>query len=255
MTIDVCATNATDALRFGATDSGLYVVTASDLRQVDRAAVTSCSIDVSAAPAVELGQTEPVTDVSGVDDALALSGATSGVTVNQATGNVAQCAVLTGPSGIDGDGSLTVIVGDAVQRLAVNRAGCDPDDSDAFADLAATSIAVGGSNRLALAGTSRSSGALELWVFNGPRNLTVLDGFGSIDGVGRCGDEWCVIDLAGALVHLVDADGVHLGTAVLNAALPSTVAEVLDVTSTSDDGMLALVRLSDGSSTILRLKA
>ena len=144
--------------------------------------------------------------------------------------------------------------GDTVERYQLDRdGGCTPEDSSAFADIAATSVAVGGRYRLAVTGSDRATGAVQLLVFDGPRNGIVVAGFDRLDGVVRCGERWCALDVASGVVHVVTVDGTVVGSAPLDAQLPAAVSELLDLTSTRDAGAFALVRLADGTTPVLRV--
>ena len=253
--VEVCAADASDALRFGVTESGLYVVTPTAIKRVENDALAACSIDVASAPDAGIDPPIAATDAAGFGTALALSAPSGGIVINQATGLVVNCAGLTGPASVTDDGALYVIDGDVIVAYTLDRTGCTPADAASFAGISATSIAAGGRNRRAVTGTDRSSGATRLWVANGASDVTPVDGLGSADGVIRCGDSWCVIDVAANVIHVVDLDGALIGEAPLSDGLPAPVAELLDLTAGDSAGTFALVQLGDGSTTILRLVA
>ena len=251
--IDICATDLGDVERFAATNDDVYFVSPAGLTTVAVSGLTDCSLDISAAVAADVGQPADVTDVAAFDTALALSAPAGGGVLNQSTGTFVSCPALTGAAAVTDDGTLFVLTGDTVERYQLDRDdGCTLDDSSAFADVAATSVAVGGRNRLAVTGSDRASGAAQLLLFEGPRNSVVVDGFDRLDGVVRCGDLWCALDVAAAVVHVVAADGTVVGAAPLASDLPAPVSELLDVTSTRD-ATFVLVRLADGTTPVLRL--
>ena len=224
------------------------------LSTVDVDGLSDCSLDAGEAVAADVGQTTVVTDVSAYEAALAFSETGGGGVLNQSTGTLVSCPALTGPAAVTADGALFVLAGDTVERYQLDRNdGCTPENASAFADIAATSLAVGGPNRVAATGTDRATGAVQLLVFDGPRNGVVVEGFDRLDGVVRCGERWCAIDIAAAIVHVVTVEGTVVGSAPLSARLPAAVSELLDLTTTRDDGAFALVRLADGTTPVLRI--
>jgi hypothetical protein len=254
LTIEVCTADAAAVSRFGVTDMGLFMLTPSGVKEVDSASLAACNIDVAGAPLVAIDVPADTIDVAGSGKRLAVSAPSGGVVYNQNSGDSIDCADLTGYAALTDDGVLYLIDDTVIARYGFDETGCTAEDSTLFSDMAASSIAVGGRKRLAVTGTERSSGDTRLWLLNGPSDVKRVDGFDALDGVLRCGDLWCALDVAAGVVHVVDLDGEFIGDAPLSSGLPAPVAEVLDLTSNVSSGAFALVVLSDGSTNILRLQ-
>jgi hypothetical protein len=152
-----------------------------------------------------------------------------------------------------------LVDGGQTRRIRTQRDDCSEQDNSVFAGLDATTVGVASDDQVAVGG--KAAGTLELWVFDGQEQRTVLggsgasvpDGFGSIDSIVRCDTTWCVVDLQRQVVHLVALDGSYLGASTL-ADTPLAGASTLFSASPSAEGpALVYAARADGSRIIAAL--
>jgi hypothetical protein len=222
----------------------------------DLAAGSVCELGVTGEPLLDSG----AASVGVIGRRLVAVASPDGGSVIAADGTVAACALLTGS--IAGNGEGLALVWDssgAADRVAASASGCEITQPDTFPDLEVVAATFRSANGVVVAG--RSNGALVVSAYQ-RRNLEWEQGtfaspedppYASIDGLAMCGVRVCVIDGTEGRLHVIDGDGVHLGSVRLVEVFGDGTSFAA-IAATSDGAILA-GSTPDGATKIVRLSA
>ena len=87
----------------------------------------------------------------------------------------------------------------------------------------------------------------------GGSGAPVPEDFGSVDALVRCGDAWCVVDLARGVLHVVGLDGTYTGAAPLAGTPLEGATRVVSSGTSATGPAIVTAEAGDGSRSIVRL--
>jgi len=256
ISVDSCTTVADDTLAVVATDAGAVVVGPTESRLVEGLGPADCGIDPAGGAVIELAAPGTPTHATSFGQLFAISTDRSGA-IGNADDN-RECDLISGSAAMTGGGVVFPIDDTgAVGRIRTQGGACEAGDAAVFEGLSATAIGVSSSDQIAVGGTTDAG--VTVRVLNGADSgvdLTADDFDGalvSVDAIVRCGERWCVIDLSGESIHVIDASNAAAGSAPIAGTPLADATAIISATPSTDGPGLVAARLSDGSIAVVTL--